>query len=70
MPQRIQETARSIANAVLATDTDYRGNLFQEISVLLSRADQHYTAQQFAQLAREYGVNPNGTAASQDKKHR
>lgn len=58
-------TARAvvIADAILATDTDDRGNLFAQVAAHLTNNAQGYTGTLFFRMAAEYGRKDSICAA-------
>jgi len=54
--QRRYEGAISIAQEILATDVEFRGNLFLEVSILLRKYSQYSTAHHIEELAHTYGI--------------
>ena len=52
-----KRNAEIIATAIMATKSEYRGNLFKEVSLCLHKKTQYYTANTLAMAAEHYGVN-------------
>ncbi len=53
--QSLSERDRQAANALTVTDSDNRGDVLLAAAILLSHANQYYTAQLLKKVALEYG---------------
>lgn len=49
-------TENKITKLIIETPTELRGNLFRDISTLLNKNNQGYTASLFADIAIKYGI--------------
>ena len=55
----INKKAKEMAQIILDVNTDFRGNLFEEVSEELMRQSQGFTSSVMNMAANIYGIAPN-----------
>lgn len=55
----MKDQVKKIVEAIMTTNTDYRGNLFEAVAIELKNQNQGYTGEMFFAMANTYGINKN-----------
>jgi len=54
---KLKQDAKKIANILTKIDPEFHGDLFVEVSAILNKRSQGFTAQLFSEIANRYGVS-------------